>query len=190
MKIIFGLGNPGVKYKSNRHNIGFMVIDKLAASRDLKFKKKFRLKCSLARVRFDDEDVLLVKPSTFMNNSGICIRRAIEAYGVGVEDCLIVYDEIDLPLGAIRFKEKGGSAGHRGLESTIDNLDTNKINRLRIGVGRPDDEGDVSDYVLSDFLSSEKASLSEVISRGLDALRDWIKFGSKFVMSNYNKRGE
>lgn len=190
MKIIFGLGNPGIKYKNNRHNIGFMIIDKLAADECLHFKKSIRLKGSLSKARVNGEEVILVKPATFMNNSGICAKRVIDKYGTDTRDCLVIYDEVDLPFGVMRFKERGGSAGHRGIESMIDNLKTDDVNRLRVGIGRPEDESCVSDYVLSNFLVSEKKTLSDMICRGVSASRDWIKFGSRFVMSSYNKRGE
>ena len=166
-----------------------MVVENLSQQLGGHFRKNLRLKGSLAIGEFAGEKLLVVKPSTFMNNSGVCANRVIDKYNVEGKDCLVVYDDVDLPLGVIRFREKGSSGGHRGIASVLDNLGIDRINRLRIGISRPTSARDVSGHVLSNFCSDEKSDLTEVISRAVSACKDWIKFGSSFVMKNYNKRG-
>lgn len=167
-----------------------MLLDRLAVKLGARFRKSFRLGGFIARAKLKNNTILLVKPATFMNNSGNCIRKVINSYKVGCERCLVVYDDVDLSLGAVRLKDKGGSAGHRGLESIIESIDSNQINRLRLGIGRPQDGGEVSDYVLSNFSSTEGELLEKVITQGVSACIDWVNLGSSFVMSNYNRRGE
>ena len=187
MKIIFGLGNPGRKYKNNRHNIGYMVADEAVCAQKIKFRKNFKLAASIAGKISIDEEIVFVKPRTFMNNSGVCVKKVLENYKCLVSDILIVYDDVDLPLGEIRFRRKG-CGGHRGMRSVKDMLKTEHIDRLRIGIDKAEVE-DLSEYVLSDFDAQEKDKLEEVIKQGAAALMDWVKYGADFVMRNYNRRG-
>ena len=122
MKAIFGLGNPGSRYKNNRHNVGYMIVEELSRHIGTNFRRSIRLKAYLAKLKINNRDVILVKPSTFMNNSGICVKKICSSYHLAGDDCLVIYDDVDLPLGSIRLKKKGSSAGHRGMESIIDNL--------------------------------------------------------------------
>lgn len=187
MKIIFGLGNPGLKYKYNRHNVGYMVVDELGKSKKLHFKRSFKLNALMGEMQVGEDKVFLVKPRTFMNNSGGCVQRVLNNYRVTMNNVLIVYDDVDLPLGKIRFKKKGSSAGHRGLSSVIESLGDDGINRLRLGIGRLK-EKNLCDYVLSDFSCDEKVILDETISLAISACLDWVNFGNEYVMRNYNKR--
>ena len=188
MKIIFGLGNPGQKYKNNRHNIGYMVVEELATEVSAKFKRSLTLGGQIAKVKKGDQDIILVKPRTFMNNSGSSARRIAAKYKVRSQDVLIIYDEIDLALGEIRFRQKGSCAGHRGMSSIISALGTEQINRLRVGIGGSHRQ-ELSDYVLSDFSCREKETLQETINRATCACFDWISQGADFVMREYNRRG-
>ena len=188
MKIIFGLGNPGQQYKDNRHNIGYMIVDRFVNEQRVSFKRSFKLAAYIAKKRIEREDVVFVKPRTFMNNSGMCVKKVLNSYKVSVEDILIIYDEVDLPLGDIRFRKKGSAGGHRGMAAAIDALSTEEINRLRVGIEGNRSE-DLSDYVLSDFSQQEKEILGEVIERATLACHDWIEQGADFVMRNYNRRG-
>lgn len=188
MKIIFGLGNPGQQYKDNRHNIGYRVLEELANIRGAKLKRSFKLSAYLGEDNIYDKKVLLVKPRTFMNNSGLCVRKVFDKYKPDISDILIIYDDADLALGNIRFRERGSCAGHRGMSSVQSVLRTDEINRLRIGIGTPVC-GELSDYVLSDFNHSEKELLDSTIDKSAAACMDWIEQGINFVMSKYNRRG-
>ncbi|MDD5583741.1 MAG: aminoacyl-tRNA hydrolase [Candidatus Omnitrophica bacterium] len=185
MKIICGLGNPGAQYAHNRHNAGFIVLDRLAKDRKSIFKRRFLLRAHTARLLFDEGEVFLVKPSTFMNNSGIALKRACAQYHASCEDVLVVYDDTSLALGAMRFRESGSSGGHKGMASVIEFLGSQRINRLRIGIDGAQGT-DLAEYVLSDFLSDEKRELSVVIEKAATACIDWVVHGSKYVMNKYN----
>ncbi|MFH1519059.1 MAG: aminoacyl-tRNA hydrolase [Candidatus Omnitrophota bacterium] len=188
MKIIFGLGNPGQKYKNNRHNIGYQVIENLASVQSLEFKRSFRLSAYIAKKKYPPGWFFLIKPRTFMNNSGLCVKKVLEKYKVSRSDILIVYDDVDLPLGVIRFRVRGSTAGHRGMASIKSALGSEEINRLRVGIGGVEIE-ELSDYVLSDFFSSEAETLAEVIQVAVSATREWIDKGIDFTMRKYNQRG-
>ena len=188
MKIIFGLGNPGQKYKNNRHNAGYMVVDSLAASQDVVFKRNFNTKAYIAKKKEPQGWIFLVKPHTFMNNSGLCVKKVVDKYKVLKEDILIVYDDADLPLGVVRLKARGSCAGHRGMASIKYELGSDEISRLKVGIGGPKN-GELSDYVLSDFFPSEKGILNSVIREAAWATENWIDDGIDFVMRKYNKRG-
>jgi len=174
VKAIFGLGNPGFKYINNRHNIGYKIVEKLADIQNVKFKRSFKTGALIAEKEIGAEVVLFIKPGTFMNNSGLCVKKALKAYKLSIEGILMVYDEVDLPLGVIRFKQKGSCAGHRGMASTIAFLGTQEISRLRIGVGRPEG-AELSDYVLSDFSSKEEKVLKTVIEKAAAVCIDWVE---------------
>jgi len=181
MKAIFGLGNPGRQYKKNRHNVGYMIVDELAGAEGVVFKRSFKLAASLARKNIGKEKVFFVKPRTFMNNSGRCVKKVLEKYKLHIQDCLIVYDDVDLPLGVIRFRQKGSCAGHRGMTSIVSVLGTNEINRLRVGISNPK-TGDLSNYVLSNFSSSEQEILHESISGAESVCLDWIEQGTDLTV--------
>ena len=119
MKIIFGLGNPGQQYKNNRHNIGYMIVDELVRLGNTKLKNSFRLSAHVAKSNISGQDVMFVKPRTFMNRSGECVRKCLAYYKIDICDILIAYDDVDLKLGDVRFRGKGTSGGHRGMESII-----------------------------------------------------------------------
>ena len=187
MKIIFGLGNPGRQYKNNRHNIGYMVVDKLAGMQKVSFKRKVKLSALLAMKRIKGEEVFFVKPCTFMNNSGLCVEKIVDKYKVLIQNMLIIYDDVDLSLGQIRFRQKGSCAGHRGMASIISTLGSQQVNRLRVGVGRPQN-GELPDYVLSDFSVSEREVLPDSIAQAASACLDWVNEGPDFVMKTYNRR--
>ncbi|UCC95161.1 MAG: aminoacyl-tRNA hydrolase, partial [Candidatus Omnitrophota bacterium] len=172
-KLIFGLGNPGQKHKDNRHNVGYMVVDELAKVRGAAFKRSFTLSASCAKIQIGNERALLLKPRAFMNNSGACVRKALNHYKVSAEDWLVIHDDADLPLGAVRFRAKGSGGGHRGLGSIIEALETEQINRLKIGIGRPE-EADLTEYVLSDFTPQEQEILHQVFSEAVSVCIEWL----------------
>jgi len=188
VKIIFGLGNPGQQYKDNRHNVGYKVLDSLASSQNLDFKRSFRTSSYIAKKKDLENWAFFIKPRTFMNNSGICVKKALSKYKVKFSDILIIYDDSDLPLGNIRFKAGGSSAGHRGIASIISALGSEDVNRLRIGIGSSQNQ-ELADYVLSDFSKTERETLGSVIQEAASASLEWVSEGIDFSMQKYNRRG-
>ncbi|MFA6281217.1 MAG: aminoacyl-tRNA hydrolase [Candidatus Omnitrophota bacterium] len=186
MKVIVGLGNPGLKYKNNRHNAGFMVLDEIARYEKVLFKKSFLWNCYFVKIAAGQEAVLLVKPLTYMNNSGRAVKKIIAKYALQPKDLLVVYDDADLPLGALRLKTRGSSGGHQGLTSIITQLDSEEIPRLKLGIDK-NIGADLAEHVLSDFSGQEKETISESIAKAASACIDWVKRGSEYVMQNYNK---
>ncbi len=188
MKIIFGLGNPGRQYKNNRHNVGYQVLESLVSDQGLKFKKSFRISAYIAKKKDAEEWIFLVKPRTFMNNSGLCVKKVLNKYKVNLSDVLIIYDDIDLPLGKIRFRTGGSCAGHRGMVSIVSALENEKVNRLRVGIGSSQGR-ELSDYVLSDFSKEEREILDSTIREAVSASLDWVNEGIDFSMQKYNRQG-
>jgi len=160
--LIIGLGNPGKKYASTRHNVGWLVIDALAKQLKIKFRKLSRLQAEIAL----GEGIILAKPLTFMNNSGRAVAGLIKHFGIPTEDVAVVYDDLDLPVGKTRERHQGSSGGHRGMQSIIDRLKTTAIARIRIGIGRG--VGDPSEFVLQPFTRTElvqiKPAIAEVVA--------------------------
>lgn len=187
MKIIFGLGNPGIEYKNTRHNLGYMVVENCVKKyKNLKFLNYDKFFADIARLKKEKEVIFFVKPKTFMNNCGISLNAITNYYSVDVADILVVCDDIDLPFGKIRFRQKGSSGGHRGLLSIINTMKTDNISRLRIGIGRPSNKNEVSEYVLSEFNNEEKKQLPSIIEKAVGICLDWVNFGPKYIITNYN----
>ncbi|AIF41992.1 aminoacyl-tRNA hydrolase [Virgibacillus sp. SK37] len=185
MKCIVGLGNPGRKYKETRHNIGFMVIDELVKRNNWELdKSKFNGKYAMERV--DGEKIILLQPQTFMNLSGESLRPLMDFYQIDVEDILVIYDDLDLPTGKIRLRQKGGHGGHNGIRSLIDHLGTKEFKRIRIGVGRPVKPIPVVDYVLGKFPKEEQDDVAASITKSADACEAWLKRPFLEVMNEYN----
>jgi len=196
MKIIFGLGNPGGEYKDTRHNIGFMVVDKLGheLGKDTAvFKEEEKFKSALARVG----DVLLVKPVIFMNNSGIAVSSILNFYKLQPSDIIVIHDDMDLPLGKIKIRESGSSAGHHGVQSIMDKLHTDKFLRVRLGIGKGKEntglntdrrlnQQTVIHFVLSHFSRHEAGALKHLIKNGTEAVRVILTEGVDKAMNRYN----
>ena len=187
MKCIFGLGNPGLRYRNNKHNIGYKVVETFAKAHKSSFKRNAALGADTARVTVEAEDIVLIKPRTFMNNSGVCVRKTLASYPCSFSDILVIYDDADLPLGVLRFRRKGSAGGHRGMASIIEIVGEQQIQRLKIGIGRTR-EDDLAGYVLSDFSRKEKSAIDEGISQAVAACSDWVRCGMDYVMRKYNKR--
>ncbi len=184
LKLIAGLGNPGVKYARNRHNVGFMILNHLAHAEGAEFNRQ-RFNAQLTEIKFDDERVLLLKPQTYMNLSGSAVGKLAAFYRISRTDVMVVYDDLDLPLGKIRLRANGSSGGHHGMESIINTLGGSDIPRLRIGIGRPDPDQDVG-HVLGNFSDEEQSSVDDVLKRAENALRVWVKEGIVRAMNQYN----
>ena len=165
MKLIIGLGNPSKKYESTRHNIGRMVADLLVKKLKLKFKKHTRTETELA----EGQGIIIAKPTSFMNNSGRAVARVANYFDISTKNIVVVYDDLDLPLGTIRFRKSGSSGGHNGMQSVIDNLKTDSIARIRIGIGRPTSNS-VTDYVLEPFTRTQLTELKPAFNEVVDLL--------------------
>ena len=183
MKVVVGLGNPGKKYERTRHNVGFAVVDLLAESpRAGRFQARFQ--AQVAELVEDADKVLLVKPETFMNLSGRSVRQAVDFYHVEVSDVLVVCDDINLPLGKLRFRAKGTHGGHNGLRDIQNHLGTTEYARLRIGVDAPSD--DAVDHVLGRFRSGELPVIEDAVVLATQAVCVWVKKGIETCMNQYN----
>jgi PTH1 family peptidyl-tRNA hydrolase len=184
MKLVFGLGNPGSRYAGTRHNVGYAVVDLLAQSPHASHLRS-RFPAQLAELHENAERVLLVKPETFMNLSGRCVREVMEFYQVPHEDLLVVCDDINLPLGKLRFRARGTHGGHNGLRDIQNHLGTTAYARLRIGVGSPG-ERDLIDHVLGRFRPTEQAVMDDAVRIAAQAVMDWVKRGTEACMNQYN----
>jgi len=152
MKLIVGLGNPGEKYQKSRHNVGFILLDKFAADNNLNWRKVERFNSEVA----DYSNGLLIKPQTFMNNSGDAVSKLVNFYKISLNDLIIIHDDVDLPLGAIKKQKGKNSAGHHGVENIIEELGTKDFWRIRVGIGKPEDKNiPVDEWVLQDFGENE-----------------------------------
>lgn len=182
--LLVGLGNPGLKYKLTRHNAGFLVIDQIVKNYSINLDKK-GFHCFYGKGRIGDREFLLAKPQTFMNLSGEAVAALVNYFKIGLDRILIISDDMDLPLGAIRLKLAGSSGGHKGLASIIDRMGTNQIPRLRVGIGKPQDL-EVIDFVLTPFMESELSLLQSVVMKGAEAAVSFVTEGPEFTMNHYN----
>lgn len=184
MKVVVGLGNPGRRYQGTRHNVGFMVIDALAAGPEVgSFQGRFD--GQVAEWREGEEKILLVKPETFMNLSGRCVRQVLDFYQVEVADLLVVCDDFNLPLGKLRFRARGTHGGQNGLRDIQQHLGTQEYARLRIGVGSPE-EGEAVDHVLGKFRPSERSIMEEALAHAVQGVVLWAREGIEACMNQYN----
>lgn len=185
MKVIVGLGNPGFQYNKTRHNVGFAVIDELAKQVNIPVKqKKFNAVFGIGHVQ--GEKMALVKPLTYMNASGEAVRPFLDYYKVPTEDLVVIYDDLDLPTGKIRLREKGGHGGHNGMRSIISHLGTKEFKRIRVGISHPARELDVIDYVLKPFSKQERKVVAEACERAAEACERWVSVSFPEVMNEYN----
>lgn len=188
MKAVIGLGNPGLRYHNTKHNAGFMLLDHIVQEMKLVYRNDFRGK--MAEGRLEGEKVLLLKPYTYMNLSGLAVVQLAGFYKVSPHDILVIHDDLDLPLGRIRLRPKGSSGGHKGLKSIIAELGSQEFWRLKIGVGRPQEEGDIVSHVLSSFKKDEKVIIREALNRAGNAVQLWLKDEGEQAMNIYNREIE
>lgn len=184
--LIVGLGNPGREYGGNRHNIGFMVLDKLAERLETSFSK-LKMDGLMTAIRYKNQRLILVKPQKFMNLSGKVVASYIRFYKLPLENILVIYDDVDLPFETLRLKPDGGDAGQKGVRSIISELGTKEFPRLRIGIDRPSGRLPVSDYVLQDFSGQENEWLPFVLNRASDAVLTFVENGLNQAMTQYNQ---
>lgn len=183
MKAIVGLGNPGNQYVGTRHNVGFMVVDRLIARHGAP-PPKTRFKSLVTEVQIGNEKVVLLKPQTFMNLSGDAVRLMGSWYKLYADEILVVLDELDLPFGTMRLRERGSAGGHNGLSSVIQQLGTNEFPRLRVGIGRG--RSQATAHVLSKFSDEESRGLPGVVDRAADASELWVREGAVATMNAVN----
>ena len=183
--LIVGLGNPVLAYRHNRHNVGFMVVDTLADKLEIPLKR-VKFKAQIGNGKLGDIPIIIAKPLTFMNNSGEAVAPLVRYFKVPLERLLVIHDDMDLPLGTLRMRPSGGSAGHNGMLSIFDKLGTNAIPRLRVGIGRPPGRMDPADYVLQDFPKSDEELLKMVIAQACEAALAFITTGLEKAMNTYN----
>jgi len=184
MFMIVGLGNPGRRYADTRHNVGFMTVEELVR-RHGAAETAERMGARVARARIEGHDVLLVKPQTFMNESGQAVGRLWRWYRLRLEDLLVIGDDIDLPFGRLRLRTGGSAGGHKGLQSIFTHLGSPDVARLKIGIGRPDST-EARDYVLSSFRPEERADLPAVLARAADAVELALRDGLTAAMNVVN----
>ncbi len=183
--LIIGLGNPGREYRSTRHNVGFMAVDGLCQAFAIRLAR-LQSKALVGTGNWNGRKIILAKPQAFMNLSGRPVSSLLRFYKIPLEQLLVVHDDIDLPVGTLRMRPGGGSAGQKGLGSIIAQLGTEAFPRLRIGIGRPPGQMDPADYVLEDFTSAEKELLPQVLSRAVEAAEDFIQYGLEHAMTAFN----
>jgi PTH1 family peptidyl-tRNA hydrolase len=185
--LIVGLGNPGAKYADNRHNIGFMILDRFGATHGAPaFRERFQ--GLFTKLQVHGQDVGLLKPTTYMNLSGRSVALAMRFFKLSQAELTVAHDELDLALRTLRIKQGGGTAGHRGLASIVECCGGPDYARLRVGIGRPQ-SGSVEHFVLSDFSAEEGASLPDVLERATSALTDIVARGTQAAMNAHNQKG-
>ena len=185
MKVIVGLGNPGREYENTPHNAGFAVVDELAVRLDCSFRKGFRFDAGIAKAMHGEEDVLLVKPETYMNRSGHAVASILKYKGAAAADLVVVSDDADLAAGCLRLRNKGGAGGHKGLASIIECLGTQDFARVRVGVGR-DAAGDLVDHVLRRYSAGEREAMGKVYGLAADAVGCILERGMDEAMNRFN----
>lgn len=183
--MIVGLGNPGREYRETRHNIGFKVVDTFSTRHDIKLTK-VQNKAIVGISNHQDRRVILVKPQTYMNLSGRAVSALMRYYKVSLQNLIVAHDDVDLPLGTIRMRPGGGSAGQKGISSIIERLGSQDFPRLRMGVGRPPGQMDAAGYVLQPFHKTDLEILPEFLDRAVDALDCFLELGLETAMNCYN----
>lgn len=188
MKLIVGLGNPGQAYATTRHNIGFMVAKAVAEANSIVLKKDNLAAALTGKGKIGEEAAAVALPLTFMNISGLAVRELLKKYAIDSPDLLVVCDDLDLDFGVMRLRQCGSSGGHKGLASIIDAAGTQDFSRLRVGIGRPPERVEASDYVLTSFTRSQAAELVSIIEAARDCCQGWAIDGIEKTMNTFNKR--
>jgi PTH1 family peptidyl-tRNA hydrolase len=183
--LLVGLGNPGREYRENRHNVGFMLMDRLAQGLNLVFSR-VESKALLTKGAYQGRKILLAKPQTYMNLSGQAVGSLVRYYKIPLDNLLVAYDDVDLPFESLRLRPEGGSGGHRGMQSIIQRLGSQEFPRLRVGIGRPPGRMEAAGYVLQDFSRQELEFLPQVLDQAVDAVYTFLTQGIEEAMNQYN----
>jgi PTH1 family peptidyl-tRNA hydrolase len=190
VKLIVGLGNPGIEYQFTPHNLGFLAIDRIANDLGVEVRNR-QCRALTARATIGDEAVVLAKPETYMNLSGLSVRELVAEHQVNVQsDLVVIYDELDLPFGAIRIRQRGGTAGHNGMESILGALATDEFLRVRLGVGPDRKPADGAKYVLTPFRKAQLKVVDEILDTAAEAVALIVKEGAAPAMNRFNRKPE
>ncbi len=187
MKLIVGLGNPGYEYQMTPHNLGFRVVDRVAELCGVEFKRH-EAQALTTSTELERVSVILAKPQTFMNLSGLAVARLIGNHGLSPKDLIVLLDEVDLPLGSLRVRARGSAGGHNGLKSIIGALDADDFVRVRLGVGPQEPVEDRASYVLGRFRKADLETVEELIDRAVEAVRTILRAGPQQAMNRFNRR--
>lgn len=185
MKLVVGLGNPGMRYRLSRHNAGFLILDQLAFECDIPINQTL-FDAHVGKGKIDGDGVILAKPQTFMNLSGIAVRKLTDYFRIDLQDVIVAHDDLDLPFHSIRLKSGGGHGGHKGLVSLIDHLGGQDFIRVRLGIGKPAHKTMVEGYVLEHFSGEEMDSLSKLATAAAAAVTDILSFGIQAAMERHH----
>ena len=191
MKLIIGLGNPGLRYQDTKHNVGFRVIDALyektqGTQQTARYTQTSVCRSLVMQTAWHDTSVILAKPMTYMNNSGVAVAALVDRFEVPLSQLCVVYDDVHLDIGMLRMRQKGSDGGQKGMKSIIHHLATNEFPRLRIGIGEP--VGDLVDYVLTEFSQAEAVEIELTIDRAVDAVETFVKDDILTAMNQFNRR--
>lgn len=190
MKLIVGLGNPGIEYQFTPHNLGFLTVDRLANDAGVEVRNR-NCRALTARAVIEEQQVLLAKPETYMNLSGMAVRELVERYEADPgKDLIVIYDELDLPLGKIRIRQRGGSAGHNGMESIIGALGSQEFLRIRLGIGPEKKVSDGARYVLAPFRKQQLKLVDEILATANEAVKVILREGPATAMNRFNRDPE
>ena len=187
MKLVVGLGNPGYEYHLTPHNLGFMVVDRLAEICKAEFSRR-EARARVASARFHGEQIILAKPQTFMNLSGISVSGLLKSLDLPLEDLVVVVDDVDLPLGSLRIRQRGSAGGHNGLKSIIGSLETDCFTRIRMGARPERPVNDLVSYVLTPFTEGDQEAVAGMIEQSVQAVRVILKEGVEKAMNLFNKK--
>lgn len=188
MKLIVGLGNPGKEYELTRHNCGFRVLDEFANMVDVDFNKE-DFDGIYAKFKIDNDDIILFKPLTYMNLSGIAVQKIVHFYKIPIDNILVIFDDMAIKPGELRLRKEGSSGGQKGMQNIIDNLNTNQIKRIRVGIGEPPSKGAV-DFVLGKPFGDDKTNIDDAIKRASLAIREYLMHDFDKAMCKYNGGGK
>jgi len=186
VKLIVGLGNPGERYESARHNLGFLILDRVAARHGIALRKKLHV-ALVGSGSIEGEKIALAKPQTYMNRSGAAVAGLMQEFGIGMDDLVVITDDLDLPFGRIRIRPSGSAGGHRGLQSISESLAGAPFCRVRVGIGRPPEGIEAADYVLEPFTAAELERLTEIVDRAAESVTCLVRDGVSAAMASYNR---
>lgn len=187
VKMIVGLGNPGSKYNDTKHNIGFMAVDRIVKNLDVNFTEDKNFKAEIGSDFINGEKIYFIKPTTFMNNSGIAVKALLTYYNISIKDMIIIYDDLDMEVGKIRFRQKGSAGGHNGIKSIIAHLGTQKFDRIKVGIGRPNGRMTVINHVLGKFDKNDEIMISNTLDKVDNAVNYYLQTNDfQKTMQKYN----
>lgn len=187
VKMIVGLGNPGSKYNDTKHNIGFMAVDRIVKDLNVNFTEDKNFKAEIGSDFINGEKIYFIKPTTFMNNSGIAVKALLTYYNISIKDMIIIYDDLDMEVGKIRFRQKGSAGGHNGIKSIIAHLGTQEFDRIKVGIGRPNGRMTVINHVLGKFDKNDEIMILNTLDKVDNAVNYYLQTNDfQKTMQKYN----